>query len=395
MTAEPLALKYRPRTFPELVGQKPVQVVLLGMLHDPNPSREPLFTPKAEPDIPPVMLFAGTHGSGKTSTARIVAAALNCEGQGDLGLRPCGKCQSCDEAFAGASVDILEIDAASNGTVAEVRALKEQVSYQNGSRYKVVLLDEAHSMSKEAFNATLKLLEEPPERTVFILLTTEPGKILETVASRCVLFSFRRIAPEFIRLRLGKVCESEGLETEPGLLDLLAERADGAMRDALMLLDQCARAGVTSPEKFWRLHGETDFAPALVASMADGDFAAVYEASDRLLADTGDVTLITGKLVACLKDVLVLLSGGKLTAMGVALDARQSLARRITARQAVALLEVLWLTRTRVRLADARSNLEMALAVGISALGARIPDTLPTNGHQPGDFAELQRISGF
>ena len=176
MTAEPLALKYRPRTFPELVGQKPVQVVLLGMLHDPNPSREPLFTPKAEPDIPPVMLFAGTHGSGKTSTARIVAAALNCEGQGDLGLRPCGKCQSCDEAFAGASVDILEIDAASNGTVAEVRALKEQVSYQNGSRYKVVLLDEAHSMSKEAFNATLKLLEEPPERTVFILLTTEPGK---------------------------------------------------------------------------------------------------------------------------------------------------------------------------------------------------------------------------
>jgi DNA polymerase-3 subunit gamma/tau len=280
-------------------------------------------------------------------------------------------------------MDVVEIDAASNGTVAEVRALKEQVSYQNGSKFKVVLLDEAHSMSREAFNALLKVLEEPPPRTVFILLTTEPGKILETVASRCTQFTFRRIAPEPMVRRMQDVCRSEALIVTPALLEVIAERADGAMRDALMLLDQCAMARVTDPEQFFRLHGETDFAPALVAAVADGDFASMFGQSDRLLSDIGDVSLITGKLVSCLKDVLVILAGGKISSLGLALDARQALARRITARQAVSMLEVLWGMRTRVRLSDARSNLELALTVSVKALGGQIADTAPANGHHP------------
>ena len=394
MALEPLARKYRPRNFFEMVGQRPVQVVLFGMLHDYGETMQGTH-PKPVPTIPPALLFTGCRGSGKTSTARIVAAALNCTEETGA-PRPCGSCSSCEAVAAGASPDVLEVDAASNGGVAEIRQIRELVGFEPDGAYRVVILDEAHSMSRDAFNAILKILEEPPERTVFILVTTEAGKILETVASRCCQFTFRRIAPDKIRLRLADVAQREGIIVDDALLDLISERADGAMRDALTLLEQCHLAGVRDTDKFFRLHGETDFAPVLLGHMASGDHAAMYELSETLLSTLGDIALITGKLGSCLRDVLVLHGNGRITAQGAHLARREALAARMSAAQALAVMQVLWDLRARVRLADARASLLLALAVGSQKLSA-VPAPAPAvsingNGHRVLSLDEMQRL---
>jgi len=215
--------KYRPQTFEEVVGQSHVTEILTKALDNQKISH--------------AYLFAGPKGSGKTSCARIFAKGLNCET--GITSKPCNECESCKLINEGHSLDVIEIDAASNRGVDEIRELRERVKYRPAqSRYKVYIIDEAHMLTREAFNALLKTLEEPPEYVVFILATTDPQKIPPTVLSRCQRFRFKKLTSDEVFQILENVCKSEGFSYQREALELIAEVSDGAVRDALNLLEQ-------------------------------------------------------------------------------------------------------------------------------------------------------------
>jgi DNA polymerase-3 subunit gamma/tau len=386
MSYDSLALKYRPRTFRDIVGQTPVQLPLYRMLHDKEGN--PLDPPK----IPHALLFTGDRGSGKTSTARIVGAALNCE----AGCRrPCGVCPSCLAVQSGGSLDIIEIDAASAGGVAEIRKIKNRVSYLPTGQYKVVILDEAHSMSTEAFNALLKVLEEPPENTVFILVTTDVSAILPTVYSRCMKFQFRRITPQVITERLRLICTTENLPADDDLLYAIAQRAEGGLRDAIMLLDQVTRVGVSTLKHLEVMLGETDYAPAMVTAMASGSPARLFGIVETVVSETGDCGAISRALISCLRDVLVLSSGGPVTALGDALAARQALSNYVSDDRVVAAMRVLWDLR-RTSGIDTRSSLDLALVMCMDKLHPKTASNgHGTNGHAHLGVDEMRRLASL
>jgi DNA polymerase-3 subunit gamma/tau len=377
-----LALKYRPRVFSEVAGQKLAAV--------------PLYRMARLGTVPPALLLAGTRGCGKTSTARILGAALNCESPDQAADRwPCGKCPSCEAVAAGNSLDVIEVDAASNGGVDAVRGLRDLVAYGSPGQWKLVLLDEAHAMSRDAFNALLKILEEPPDRTTFVLLTTEPGKILATVASRCMTFTFRRIPPAMIAERLARICEAEGIGAEPALLAAIADRAGGAMRDAVMLLDQAhctlVAEGLTLGN-FEKVFGAGDCVLPVAEAMAAGDYPAVYAALDEAVAQAGDASAVTGSLVSCLADLLVLRCGGAVAAQGAPLAARRALAARLDVSRLTAAMRALWDLQTRVRVEDRPAALKLAAAVVTERLCPGLkswPQTAP-----PGDYAAAVNGNG-
>ncbi len=217
--------KWRPGTFKDLVGQEHISRTLSNAI---NTGR-----------IGHAYLFSGPRGTGKTSTAKILAKALNCE-HGPT-PEPCGKCRACQKINDGSSMDVFEIDAASNRGIDEIRDLRETVKFAPvDGRYKVYIIDEVHMLTTEAFNALLKTLEEPPAHVVFILATTEAHKVPPTIQSRCQRYDFKRITVEEIRGRLETVTTEMGLKVEPEALNMIAIQADGGLRDALSLLDQCS-----------------------------------------------------------------------------------------------------------------------------------------------------------
>lgn len=311
-------------------------------------------------NIPNGLLFSGVRGSGKTTAGRILAAALNCPDR--TSASPCGVCKSCDSIFSGKSLDVHEIDAASQGNVASVRALLDMLQYHVGGTKRVVLLDEAHSMSTEAFNALLKTLEEPPPDTIFVLLTTEPNKIIKTVLSRLTNFDFVQIPVTEIENRLAFIAEQEGIEVEPGLLTLIANRAQGGLRDAVMTLDHMNRVGVKTVKEFRYITGEVDFAPDVLRFMALGDVAHTFAIVDSQLSRTGDPLAISTAIISCLRDVVVLHGGGDLHTDGTAVAARRALLSLVTPHRAVEALQVFWQLKTETRAADdPRALLDLAI----------------------------------
>jgi DNA polymerase-3 subunit gamma/tau len=218
-----IARKYRPQSFQDVVNQEHVKTTLEHAI--------------AQGRIAHGYIFSGQRGTGKTTVARILARCLNCI-QGPT-VTPCGECASCKEISAGGSVDVIEIDAASNRGINEMRELRENVRYQPArDRYKVFIIDEAHQITNEAFNALLKTIEEPPSWAVFVLCTTEAHKIPATIASRCQHFSFRSVDFEDLVARMAWICEQEGIEADPDALAVLAQAGEGSVRDSLSALDQ-------------------------------------------------------------------------------------------------------------------------------------------------------------
>ena len=218
-----IARKYRPQSFAELIGQEHVRTTLENAI--------------SQRRIAHGYIFSGQRGTGKTTVARILARCLNCiEGPT---VHPCGKCSSCLEISTSSAVDVIEIDAASNRGINEMRELRESVRYRPArDRYKVFIIDEAHQITSEAFNALLKTLEEPPEWVVFILCTTEAHKIPTTIASRCQQFSFRSVDFAEIVSRMEWICREEGIDADPEVLAVLAQAGEGSVRDSLSALDQ-------------------------------------------------------------------------------------------------------------------------------------------------------------
>ena len=218
-----IARKWRPQSFTDLVGQEHVSTTLINALRQGR--------------MPQALLFTGVRGTGKTSSARILAKSLRCPEAKDF--VPCGKCSECEDIANSRSLDVIEIDGASNNGVDAIRELRETVGYMPSSgKFKIYIIDEVHMLSTSAFNALLKTLEEPPAHVVFIMATTEAQKIPNTILSRCQRFDFRRIHSRQIAQQLAKICEAEGIKTAPEALWLIARQADGSMRDSQSLLDQ-------------------------------------------------------------------------------------------------------------------------------------------------------------
>ena len=219
--------RYRPRTFDEIVGQDHIVKILRNQIKTGNTAH--------------AYLFCGTRGTGKTSAARIFAKGVNCLSEDE---KPCGKCENCQSIQQGIFFDVIEIDAASNNRVDNIRELRESVKYPPAAGLcKVYIIDEVHMLSTGAFNALLKTLEEPPEHVIFILATTEPHKLPATILSRCLRLDFRRVPETKIREKLKEICEEQGIEYEESALSLIAANGDGSVRDALSILEQCIPAG--------------------------------------------------------------------------------------------------------------------------------------------------------
>ncbi len=271
MSYQVLARKWRPRSFSTLVGQEHVVRALTHAL--------------TEQRLHHAYLFTGTRGVGKTTLARILAKSLNCES--GISATPCGQCSACQEIDAGRFVDLLEVDAATNTRVDEMRQLLENAVYApTRGRFKVYVIDEVHMLSNSAFNAMLKTLEEPPEHVKFILATTDPQKIPVTVLSRCLQFNLKQMPPQAITSHLSHILEAESVPFEAPALALLARSANGSMRDALSLLDQAIAHGTGKVEESLvrDMLGtvDQDYLFTLLEAMAQGDVSAMLSVADLM-----------------------------------------------------------------------------------------------------------------
>ena len=271
-----LARKYRPRSFAQMAGQEHVVRALSNALQQRR--------------LHHAYLFTGTRGIGKTTVSRILAKSLNCtgaDGRGDITAEPCGVCSACTEIDADRYIDYIEMDAASTRGIDDIRDLIERAAYKPSvGRFKVFMIDEAHQLTKEAFNSLLKTLEEPPEYLKFVLATTDPERMLPTVLSRCLQFNLRPMSPEVVRAHLATVLAAEGLVHDDGALRLLSRAARGSMRDALSLTDQAIAFGGGRVEEaaVRSMLGAADgrMAADLVRALAQRDGPAVLTLVDRL-----------------------------------------------------------------------------------------------------------------
>lgn len=291
--------KWRPKGFSDLVGQPQVSQTLSRAIETGK--------------IGHAYLFAGPRGTGKTSTAKILAKAMNCE-HGPT-PDPCGDCENCKLIDSGASMDVMEIDAASNRGIDEIRELRETVKFAPAAgRYKVYIIDEVHMLTTEAFNALLKTLEEPPPQVLFILATTEAHKVPATIKSRCQRYDFRRITTAEIVSRLAFVAKEQGIEIEDAALDIIARQADGGMRDALGILDQCAalsRDKITAVEvqNSLGLVGQ-DWIANLTSALHDRNGLKIIELIAELLSDGKDPGQIVAELSLHLRGLMVYQAAG-------------------------------------------------------------------------------------
>ena len=285
--------KWRPRTFEDVVGQEHITDTLKRQVATDRLSHAYLFT--------------GTRGTGKTTCAKILSRAVNCEHP--VNGSPCNQCPACLGIENGSILDVLELDAASNNGVDQVRALRDEAVYSPAAvRKRVYIVDEVHMLSTAAFNALLKILEEPPEHLMFILATTELHKVPATIKSRCQQFSFKRLLPTEISARLNHVCSHEGLALSTDASALLARLADGGMRDALSLLDQCAgyseTVDVPQVLEALGLAGNVETA-RLLDYIAKGDTAAALETLSKLYAAGKELRSLLGELSSLTRDLLI------------------------------------------------------------------------------------------
>lgn len=362
--------KYRPKRFADVINQEPIKRTLQNAIRLGR--------------IGHAYLFAGPRGTGKTTLARIFAKRLNCLSPEDT--EPCNACQICEEINAGRLPDLIEIDAASNRGIDEIRELREGITFAPlKAKYKVFIVDEAHMLTKEAFNALLKILEEPPAHVIFILATTEPERLPATIISRTQRFDFRRVTVHDIEKKLSAIADAEGLRVDPQALHLIASASEGSFRDAESLLSQIAAfhaPGETlSLETAEMMLGAMNFARLqdLLASLAKGDITAALEFLQQAMNDGYDAHELSRLLLGALRKILVLKIDPELASMlshehtKEEMTALLALSRQFDAKQLVRLVRGVMQAAPLVRRA-AIPILPLELAI-IEAYG----DTVPTN----------------
>ncbi len=366
--------KYRPQTFDDVVGQSAVTTTLKTQLQSGKLSHAYLFT--------------GSRGTGKTSSAKILAKAVNCENPQDG--NPCGVCRACQTIDSGACMDVLEIDAASNNGVDNVRDLRDDAIYTPSQvKKRVYIIDEVHMLSISAFNALLKIIEEPPEHLLFILATTELHKVPATILSRCQRFSFRRISQEDIAARLQYVAYKENIDLDDSAARVLARLADGGMRDGLSLLDQCASAttGELTAEKVYACLGIAGIreCSAMMTAIADHDSKKVLSLLNESYSQGKDMGALLDELACLTRDLMVLQSApreGISLLSGVASDTDvKALAARFSAGELVYMMNTIQKTLASfTRSASRRMDTELcllnlcqpALSLDAGSLNARL-----------------------
>ncbi|MBW4465153.1 MAG: DNA polymerase III subunit gamma/tau [Pegethrix bostrychoides GSE-TBD4-15B] len=295
MAYEPLHHKYRPQTLAELVGQEAITTTLTQALEQQK--------------IAPAYLFTGARGTGKTSSARILSKSLNCLRSDRPTASPCGICEVCRSIANSSALDVIEIDAASNTGVDNIRELIERAQFAPVQcRYKVYSIDECHMLSTQAFNALLKTLEEPPDRVVFVLATTDPQRVLPTIISRCQRFDFRRIELGAMTRHLIKIADQEAIDISPEAVQLVAQLAQGGLRDAQSTLDQLSLLeGRIVPERVWDLVGavpERDLL-ALVQRVGAGDSTGVIDGLRTLMDRGREPLIVLQNLASFYRDLLI------------------------------------------------------------------------------------------
>lgn len=299
MSYQVIARKWRPQTFDQLVGQNHISQTLANALKNGR--------------LPHALLFTGPRGTGKTSSARILAKSLRCPNAVDFA--PCNECTSCQEISLSRSVDVIEIDGASNNGVDAIRELRDTVGYMPSSgKYKIYIIDEVHMLSTSAFNALLKTLEEPPEHVVFIMATTEVHKIPQTILSRCQRFDFRSISTRQITDRLKLICDSDGVKAEEEALWIIARQGDGSMRDSQSLLDQVITFanGPLTRESVVQILGLTDRTLLLetLSALAGRDSSAVMDIISKIFQAGYDPSLFAQDVLESIRHLLLIKMSG-------------------------------------------------------------------------------------
>ncbi len=366
--------KYRPQTFDDVSGQDAVTQTLKAQVVSGKLSHAYLFT--------------GSRGTGKTSCAKILAKAVNC--LNPQGGNPCNRCEACKAIDSGACMDVLEIDAASNNGVDNVRDLRDDAIYSPSQvKKRVYIIDEVHMLSVSAFNALLKIIEEPPEHLIFILATTELHKVPATILSRCQRFAFRRISQENIAARLQYVAYQEDIDLDDGAARILARMADGGMRDGLSLLDQCASAtkGSLNADRVYACLGLAGLQKCdeMMSRIADHDSAGALELFNTLYAQGKDISALLDEMACLCRDLLILKTApekGITMLSGVAPDSQAAaLAKRFSTGELVWALEQIQQTMSGfTRNAGRRLDAELCimslcrpeLQLDASALNARL-----------------------
>ncbi|MEM6702624.1 MAG: DNA polymerase III subunit gamma/tau [Acidobacteriota bacterium] len=320
MSYQVLARKWRPQDFSELVGQEPIVTALRNALREGR--------------VAQAYLFSGIRGVGKTTTARVLAKALNCERGPDQG--PCPDCRPCIEITAGSDLDVIEVDAATYSKVEQVRELTESLRYGPArDRYKVVVIDEIHRLSRQAFDALLKIVEEPPPHLTFIFATTEIEAVPATILSRCQEFHFRRVPAETLAAHLRKLSEAESIEASDTALRLIARAGDGSVRDSVALLDQLATFGngAISDEDAVRLLGGLDTAlfEALLEAIVGGHSAEVSTLVRRVEDEGWDPRNVFSQFLRFCRDALHLAQGADPELIDLPRDQTQALAEKARA----------------------------------------------------------------